>query len=397
MQPLLLVKQTLEVGYDPGALLLQGPNVRFGRVSEMLWHGKAQSDIKQSFSVSLRDTDGERTEIVFAHDEQAGLKVAELRYQPPNALRHGDEIVLYQRMSHNDLDALLKKHPSIRALPNWKRPDDSTLTIRRSRCFLQVSFTRSQHPQARPIPLWDDASWMLATYTTQLLHLPGLRDMPLRLYPSTPSEDFFPGLFHQYAPSIIASWIARRDPRLEALNAILRKLELTWKVDATRIDDTSVSLRVGRLPRAQVGGARDLVNLADVGLGVSQTLPILVALLTARKGQIVYLEQPEIHLHPRAQIALGPILMEAAQRGALIVCETHSHLLLRSIQNVVARARGQTPPVALYWFSRDADGVTRVDKRELDALGTYGDLPIDFDELELKLENSYLDAVQREW
>jgi|GEM_PF-4518882 len=37
-----------------------------------------------------------------------------------------------------------------------------------------------------------------------------------------------------------------------------------------------------------------------VGLGVSQTLPVLVALIAARPGDLVYLEQPEIHLHPRA-------------------------------------------------------------------------------------------------
>jgi predicted ATPase len=50
------------------------------------------------------------------------------------------------------------------------------------------------------------------------------------------------------------------------------------------------------------GGARDLGSIADMGLGVLQTLPVVVALLAAQPGQLVYIEQPEIQL----QRALRP-------------------------------------------------------------------------------------------
>ncbi len=67
------------------------------------------------------------------------------------------------------------------------------------------------------------------------------------------------------------------------------------KVEVKSVDETQVELRVGRLLCAKQGGAKDVVNIADVGFGVSQTLPILVALegahhfslLTARE-QIMY-------------------------------------------------------------------------------------------------------------
>ena len=57
-----------------------------------------------------------------------------------------------------------------------------------------------------------------------------------------------------------------------------------------------------------------MVNIADVGFGVSQVLPVLVALIVAEPGQLVYLEQPELHLHPRAQVALARVLADAAKQ-----------------------------------------------------------------------------------
>ena len=53
IQPLLLLKQTLEVGYDPGPLLLNGPNVKFTAMEQLLWHGTRADDRAESFAVGL--------------------------------------------------------------------------------------------------------------------------------------------------------------------------------------------------------------------------------------------------------------------------------------------------------------------------------------------------------
>jgi hypothetical protein len=396
MQPLLLVKQTLEVGYDPGALLLQGPNVGFGRVAEMLWHGKGKSDVARSFSFAIRDTDGERTELTFTAGRH-GLTVSEVRYMPPHGTVRTPEYVLTPEMSQNDLTALVRRDVADRTLAAMKAQQGGELAISRVRCFLEVVLRRGKEPSTYASTVWDRASPLPGYFASSLLHLPGLRDMPARVYPATQAGDVFPGPFHPYVASIIAAWVDRHDRRCETLNSYLEALSLTWKVGARHLDDTTVALRVGRLPHAQRGGAQDLVSLADVGLGVSQTLPILVALLSARRRQIVYLEQPEIHLHPRAQVALGPILLETAGRGVTVVCETHSSLLLRSIQTAVAKSPSRSRLVNLHWFSRDDDGVTRVSSAEMDAKGAYGQLDLDFNEVELAVESEYLDAVQGPW
>ena len=95
----------------------------------------------------------------------------------------------------------------------------------------------------------------------------------------------------------------------------MNMLGLTWKVEAKTLDDTLASFGSVCSSSCACGGATDLVNIADVGFGVSQTLPVLVALLTAQPGQLVYIEQPEIHLHPSAQAAMASLLVKAANRG----------------------------------------------------------------------------------
>ncbi len=135
------------------------------------------------------------------------------------------------------------------------------------------------------------------------------------------------------------------------------------------------------------------MNIADVGFGVSQMLPVLVALLVARPGQLVYIEQPELHLHPQAQTALAPILAAASERGVKVVIETHSALLLRAVQTLVARSELPPARVKLHWFQRDDAGMTAITSADLDENGAFGHWPEDFDDVMLNAEAAYLDAV----
>ncbi|MCY7406536.1 MAG: AAA family ATPase, partial [Alkalinema sp. CAN_BIN05] len=128
--------------------------------------------------------------------------------------------------------------------------------------------------------------------------------------------------------------------------------------------------------------------------GVSQVLPVVVALLVAQPGQMVYIEQPEIHLHPRAQIVLAEIFAEAASRGVRIVVETHSDLFLLGVQTLVAEDKLDPHLVKLHWFTRNPDGSSKVTTAELDEAGAFGDWPQDFGVTALGLENRYLTAAE---
>ncbi len=77
-------------------------------------------------------------------------------------------------------------------------------------------------------------------------------------------------------------------------------------------------------------------NLADVGYGCSQVLPILVAGFNRLPGETLLVEQPEIHLHPKAQAELGDFFVQRALNGVQCIIETHSEHLLLRIQAAVA-------------------------------------------------------------
>ena len=122
---------------------------------------------------------------------------------------------------------------------------------------------------------------------------------------------------------------------------------------------------------------------------------MLVALHSARPEQLVYLEQPEIHLHPKAQIDLAIVLKRAVDRGVRMVVETHSSLLLRAVQTLIARGELKSEDVAMHWFNRSGEsGETKITTADLHDDGSFGDWPSDFDDVNLRSESDYLDAVQ---
>lgn len=219
--------------------------------------------------------------------------------------------------------------------------------------------------------------------------------MPQRSYPATSFQNQIKGTFDLYAAGTISQWQQQENTAaLTQLNDYLRRLGLTDTVTAKVKNANEVELSVSRLPPGTKIKPRkaDMVNIADVGIGVSQVLPILVALIAAQEGQLVYVEQPELHLHPRAQVAMAELLAEAANRGVRVIVETHSSLLLLTVQTMVAEGRIKPADVGLHWFERDAKGATKVTLAEVDENGAYGDWPEDFGDVELAAQMAFLNA-----
>ncbi len=86
------------------------------------------------------------------------------------------------------------------------------------------------------------------------------------------------------------------------------------------------------------------VRTSDIGVGILQLLPVVVAVLDPDRPGITAIEQPELHVHPRLQVELGDLLAEGAAEGNLFLVETHSeHLLLRIMRRMRETSAGTLP------------------------------------------------------
>ena len=370
LQPLLLMKQTIEASYDPGALLLNGPNVRFTLAEQLFSLGS-----QRQFSVTIGTDEGDAVKATFVGPPSRGMEIAETVYS-------SQETRPYALRPHMPDEEVLAITPSLH--------DHRYLGVIRERCFLTLETEYDwNEPFDNPAP-----AHRYQRLIGETIHVPGLRGNPLRSYPLTATDGpQFVGTFEPYTASIVQHWQKGTNPRLEHLREWLRLLKLADAVAARAVDDTSVELRVNRMLGDRESG---FVSIADVGFGVSQVLPALVALLVANKGQLVYIEQPELHLHPRAQVALAQVLADAAKRGVRVVVETHSALLLLGIQTLVAEGKLSPELVKLHWFQRRSDdGSTEISSTDLDQFGAFEtDWPEDFAEIAMQAESRYLDAIE---
>lgn len=381
MQPLLLLKQTLEAPYDPGALLLNGPNVKFTNTDQLL--SKFDKERASSFKITLFNA----YELEYSKAQKIGFQIHSC-----SLIDKSGHKIKFPISANDDQNEILEF--IARKFPNFKfnKTGKGKFEIMRNRSFVtEISWKEPGSSISFSIINEEKINII-----ERMIHLPSLRGNPERTYPVTAVGETFPGTFEAYTASTIFKW--QTNGNIKEINRVtddLKKLGLTWKVDAHKINDAQVELRVGRLLQAGKTGTQDLVNIADVGFGLSQTLPIITALHAAAPGQIVYLEQPEIHLHPRAQVAMAEVLAEAAKRGVCVIVETHSSLLILSLQALIAEQKLSPDLVSLNWFERDKSGATKVTQGQLDEAGRFGDWPVDFDDVELNLEGRFLNAVDK--
>lgn len=395
IQPLLLLKQTLEAAYDPGALLLNGPSVKFTSASQLISQAGPRA-VNDQFHIGMRVGVKPIVELSFNRAKDKGFSLERMKFAENDGLVR----VLKPAMSHEEL----LKVPPIAELYLVRGPWRLELEASRDRCFLDV---RARLVDARDRLTSNSAPWIYGSVFSilgifksrirKIIHVPGIRGNPERTYPVTAVSGDFPGLFQNYVASVIAHWQSTgMTHKLRGLENDLKSLGLTWKVSAKSIQDTEVELRVGRLSH-QEGEADDMVNIADVGLAMSQVLPVVVALRTASPGQLVFIEQPELHLHPNAQVQLAGILTNAAKAGIQVVVETHSSLLLLGIQTLIAEDKLSPQDVKLHWFTRDEQGATRVTSANIDERGAFGDWPEDFGNISLEAEHRYLTASEKKF
>lgn len=112
------------------------------------------------------------------------------------------------------------------------------------------------------------------------------------------------------------------------------------------------------------------LNISSVGYGVSQSLPVIVELLARPKGAWYAIQQPEVHLHPKAQAALGDVFFKLAMHeGKRFFVETHSDYTIdRYCLNYKKKGLKKKPKAQILYFERAANG-NHIHQLEIDENG----------------------------
>ena len=185
-------------------------------------------------------------------------------------------------------------------------------------------------------------------FAGSLRYLGPLRSDPKPLYSVPTSGDpsnvgikgeFTASVLHLYGPKMV-DFVPPDD-----LDAPPRKCSLSMAVQAwLKHFDMADSYtagdqgKFGHTLHIQPDGIRRSVDLTNVGVGVSQVLPILVTALVADPGAIILLEQPELHLHPKVQSRLADFFLAVIRTGRQCLVETHSEYLVNRLRLRIAES-----------------------------------------------------------
>ncbi|MFH5772700.1 AAA family ATPase [Paracoccus sp. NGMCC 1.201697] len=160
-----------------------------------------------------------------------------------------------------------------------------------------------------------------------------------------------------------------------------------------RISISSIKTKVKDKPFAlQVEKGEVAFYVDELGYGVGQILPIISDIAFTAGNNGLSIQQPELHLHPRAQAALGDVFVEATNAGAALVVETHSDFIIDRFRMKFKGEDGQARAQIIY-FDKSEEGKNTASEIELLRDGTMGEVPDGFRSFFLKESIEKLEAL----
>ena len=171
------------------------------------------------------------------------------------------------------------------------------------------------------------------------------------------AETTFSGLLHQ-----TESWMG--------------KIVRPTQIEAEWFPNTSIT----RLRFKTPGLRTEWTRAPNAGFGISYALPVIVAALRAAVGGLLLVENPEAHLHPAGQSAIGGFLAQVAADGVQVFIETHSDHVLNGIRVSVAEGTAalHEGQAVIHFFRGEDDAGAAVESMDLRGTGQLTDWPAGF-------------------
>lgn len=160
----------------------------------------------------------------------------------------------------------------------------------------------------------------------------------------------------------------------------------------------NVIASLSRGPTYELKGRNRMIdvqsNVIDTGFGLNQLIPVILQCFYAKKGSLVLIEQPEAHLHPKAQADITDMLIDVVNYGNSVMVETHSEHILLRLQRRVAEKQISPERIGIHYFEQMPDG-TQVRNISIDKSGNFsGNIPPGFFEEGFQEAYAHLKAMK---
>lgn len=384
LQPLLLLQQTFGSPDRSQDLYLGGKRgdlVDLGTWEQIVHGHDPRAEL--GFGLGLADVD---PHLVQRDEETAGSPTpperGELTYEALYHYRTGALHLHKLRYAHLGWDLSVERSPKgayhLRTSRGGKAEGRSLTPKRDFKPERSVTLPHSAD-DALAFDGWvaEHHSFALSRAVENVRYLGPLRERPQPTYLWGGQE---PGQIGSRGEDAIAALLAslnaaKKADRGKLVAEVSRWLAAMGVADKLELEQVGNS----RFYEVTLSTAGKKANLIHVGFGVSQVLPMIVLALTAPEGCTVIAEQPEIHLHPRAQTELANLLVETAKnRRIQFLIETHSEHLFRRLQYLIADEQLAAEQCRLYFIDRQPGGEPRLDRLVPDEFGHIRNWPDHF-------------------
>ena len=128
-------------------------------------------------------------------------------------------------------------------------------------------------------------------------------------------------------------------------------------------------------------GYTNSFRATNVGFGITNALPVITAILSAKAGQIIIIENPESHIHPRGQAQLGKLMALAAMNDVQIIVETHSDHIINGMRVAVKETCTDLSKIMIFFFDRkieETEQYSQISEITIDPNGELSKYPSNF-------------------
>lgn len=377
-----LLAQTLESNDPNVRLLLNGPFGDFGTYKDLVHGNQTRKQIKMSFEL---ESDEKDRYVISSNITQLHV---DLKYKYRSALKEvvlkeisilGDnkhlltceyiedsERFIPRKISKTEIPASYATSPSRMLdfrnfIPRMLGP-----TIRTKELLSEsVIFGEDEESALRQT---SRIGFTVTRHFQNIEYVGAMRMPPARTFLYAGERRRRVGSSGEYAAAILAMDSMRRGGKARGI----RTNVVNWLTSAGIASDVRIVSLSDRYYEIQVQHpiTKEYENYADVGYGNSQVVPVLIAGYNLARGETFIVEEPEIHLHPKAQAELGDFFVELQQRGVQSIIETHSEHMIIRLQQHVASGRIKPSDICIYYTQPTAEGKT-VRRLELDSRGVF--------------------------